>query len=168
MYAVATGLNGWAYLFVLTLHLVCVIVGFGGVTLNGIWGSTLSKMTGDAAGPMAMTLGKVSKLAEFFIYGVPVFGVLAILLSDKGHSFASPWVSISFVLYFLGVGLSAGILQPTSKKLGAIAMAGNPTSGERDALEKKMAAVSGALHLILVMVILLMVFGPTTSWLLKS
>ena len=168
MYAVATGLNGWAYLLVLTFHLVCVIVGFGGVTLNGLWGSTLSKTTGEAAGPMAITLGKVSHLAEYFIYGVPVFGVLAILLSDKSHSFASPWVSIALVLYFLGIGLSAGILLPTSKKLEKIAMAGNPVSAERKALEKKMAAISGALHLILVTVILLMVFGPTTSWLLKS
>ncbi len=168
MFGVTTGLGGWAYLLMLTLHVVCVIVGFGGVVLNGIWGSTLAKMTGDGAGVMAQTLTKVSNVAEGFIFAVPVFGIMAIWLSGDAHSFASPWVSVSIVLYLLGLGLSLGVIMPTNKQLVAFAVAGNAPSAQRTTLEKKMAVVSGVLHLILITVILLMVFGPVTPWLVAD
>lgn len=168
MIATVTGPTGWAYLLVLTLHILCAIVGFGGVMLNGIWGSTLSKTRGEAASLLATTLEKVSKIAEMFILGVIVFGILVVLLSDGVHSFASPWLWISIVVYVGGLGLSFGVLAPTSRALVALAEAGNEPSAERAGLEKKVAAVSGVLHLSLVVILLLMVFGPTTSWLLSG
>lgn len=168
IFGVATGPTGWAYLTVLALHLVCVVVGFGGVTLNGIWGARLSKTQGEAAGVLAETLAQVSKLAEMFILGVPVFGIAAIALSDGAHSFSSPWVSLSLVLYFLGLGLSFLVMQPANRQLGMLAMAGNAPSDERAELERKVAMVAGALHLILAAVIILMVVGPNSSLLVAN
>ncbi len=168
MLASATGLAGWAYLLTVFLHVLCVIAGFGGVMLNGIWGARLSRTTGDAAGVLATSLAQVSKVAEYFIYAVPVFGIVAIVLSDKAHKFASPWVSASFALYIVGIGLSHGLLMPAVRKLVGFAEAGNVESAERAATEKRVAAVSGALHLVLALVLLLMVFGPTTSWLVAK
>jgi hypothetical protein len=168
MIATVTGPAGWAYLLFVTLHILCAIVGFGGVMLNGIWGKTLSKTEGDAAGVLARTLEKVSMVAEGFIIAVPIFGVIVVLLSDGAHSFSSPWLWISIVLYLAALVLSFGVLAPTSRKLVALAEAGNEPSAGREALEKKVAAVSGVLHLSLVVILLLMVFGPTTDWLLAG
>lgn len=168
MIATVTGPAGWAYLLVLTLHILCAIVGFGGVMLNGIWGSTLSKTQGEAAGVLARTLEKVSKVAEVFIIAVAVLGVIVMLLSDGAHSFSSPWVWISIVLFVAALGLSLGVLAPTSGKLVTLAEAGNQPGPEREALEKKVAAVSGMLHLSLVLILLLMVFGPSTDWLVAG
>lgn len=166
--ATATGPAGWAYNSVLFVHVLCAIVGFGAVMLNGIWGSALSKATGDAAATLATTLHKVSKIAEIFIYAVPVFGILVIVLSDEAHKFASPWISASFTLYVIALGLSLAVLQPSVKKLVSIAVEGNPATPERAALEKKVAAVSGVMHLTFVLILLLMVFGPTTTWLIAK
>lgn len=166
MLATATGLSGWGYNLVLTLHVLCVITGFGVILLNGIWGSSLSKLTGDAAAAMGATLRKVSNVAEGFVYAVPVFGILAVVLSDKAHQFKAPWVSASFALYIVGIGISHGVLRPQTRKLFAWAAEGNPATEERAATEKKVAAVSGVLHLVFAAILLLMVFGPTTSWLL--
>lgn len=168
MLATATGLAGWAYLLVLFLHVLTVIVGFGGVMLNGLWGKTLSRTTGEAAAVLANTLYRVSKFAEWFIYAVPVFGILAIVLSDEAHKFSAPWVSASFALYIVGIGVSHGLLMPAVRQLVGFAEAGNPATPERAAAEKKVAAMSGVLHLILAVILLLMVFGPSTSWLLPK
>lgn len=168
MIATVTGPAGWAYLLFLTLHILCAIVGFGGVMLNGIWGSTLSKTQGEAAGVLAVTLEKVSKIAEMFILAVVVFGVIVVLLSDGAHSWSSPWLWVSIVLYLAALGLSFGVLAPASRELVALAEAGNEPSAQRTALEKKVAAVSGVLHLSLVVILLLMVFGPSTDWLVAG
>lgn len=168
MIATVTGPAGWAYLLFLTLHILCAIVGFGGVMLNGIWGSTLSKTRGEAAGVLAQTLEKVSKIAEMFILAVIVFGVIVVLLSDGAHSFSSPWLWTSIVLYVAALGLSFGVLAPTGRQLVVLAEAGNEPGPVREALEKKVAAVSGVLHLSLVIILLLMVFGPTTGWLVAG
>lgn len=168
MLATATGPAGWAYNLVLFVHVLCAIVGFGAVMLNGVWGSALSKATGDAAAVLATTLQKVSKVAEYFIYAVPVFGIFVILLSDEAHKFASPWISASFLLYFVGIGVSHGLLKPAVRQLVGFAEAGNAATPERAAAEKKVAMFSGVLHLVFTLVLLLMVFGPTTTWLVAK
>ncbi|MBS1846862.1 MAG: DUF2269 family protein [Actinobacteria bacterium] len=168
MIATVTGSTGWAYLLLLTLHILCAIVGFGGVMLNGIWGSALSKARGESAALLAETLHKVSKIAEIFIIAVAVLGIALVLMSNHEHSFASPWLSASMGLYIVALGLSFGLLAPTSRKLVEFARAGNEPTPERAAAEKKVAAISGILHLLLVVILALMVFGPTTTWLLAK
>jgi len=165
MLATTTGLTGWAYLTALTLHLICVIVGFGGVILNGIWGNAQSKLTGESAAALGKPLELVSKVAEMFILAVPVFGIATLLLSDKVYTFKDPWVSASLGLYIVGLAISFGVLQPAARRLGPLTATQPAGAPDRVALEKRIAASSGVLHLILVLVVLLMVFGPTTSWL---
>ena len=57
------------------------------------------------------------------------------------------------------------MLQPAARRLGPLTATQPAGAPDRVALEKRIAASSGVLHLILVLVVLLMVFGPTTSWL---
>ena len=168
MIATATGPGGWAYGIALFFHLLTVIAGFGGIILNGLWGATIAKATGEPAALLARTLDKVSKIAEYFIYAVPVFGILVVVLSDDAHKFSSPWISASFALYIVGIGISHGLLMPNTRRLVALAEAGNEPTAERAAVEKKVAAISGSLHVILALILLLMVFGPSTSWLVSK
>jgi hypothetical protein len=165
MLATTTGLTGWVYLTLLSLHLLCVIVGFGGVILNGIWGSAQSRLTGEPAAALGAPLETVSKIAELFILAVPVFGVATLLTSGGVYTFRAPWVSASLALYVVGLVVSFGMLQPAARKLGPLTATLPVGAPERVSLEKRIGATSGVLHLVLLLVVLLMVFGPTTSWL---
>jgi uncharacterized membrane protein len=160
------------YDFVLVLHLIAVIVGFGTVFLNGIYGSRAQQAGGPQGYAISAAVHQVGKVAEYFIYTVPVFGIILILLSDDVIKFSELWVSLSFLLYIVGIGLSHGVLIPTEKKMlrlqeELLAGGGAPGAGgpppqvaELEASGKKMAAVSTVLNLLVVVVIFLMVFKP--------
>jgi uncharacterized membrane protein len=167
------GLNSGIYKFVLVLHLVTVVVGFGSVMLNGIYAARAKKAGGREGVAIAEANTFVSdKVAELFIYAVPIFGILLIFLSDEVWQFDQKWISFSFLLYLIGIGLSHGLLRPTVKKLNALsaqlAAAGPmPSAGgpppevaEVEALGKRAGLVGAILNVIVVVVIALMVWKP--------
>ena len=49
----------------------------------------------------------MSKIGEYFIYAVFIFGVLLVVLSDEAWSFSDSWIVAAIVLYVLGLGLVA-------------------------------------------------------------
>ncbi len=165
------GINSGAYKFVLVLHLLAVVVGFGGMVLAGVLG-TKARAKG---GPEGHTLSEVAfdvteHLAQWFIYAVPVFGIALILMSKDVWKFSQMWISISFLLYIVFLGLLHGLHLPTLRRVNELGAELNGTgrtaggvpaqAGELDALAKKAAAVGGALNLIWVVVLILMVFKP--------
>jgi uncharacterized membrane protein len=167
------GLNSGIYKFVLVLHLVTVVVGFGSVMLNGIYAARAKKAGGREGVAIAEANTFVSdKVAELFIYAVPILGILLIFLSDEVWQFDQKWISFSFLLYLIGIGLSHGLLRPTVKKLNALtaqlAAAGpTPSAGgpppevaEVEALDKRAGMVGAILNVIVVVVIALMVWKP--------
>ena len=66
------------YKICLILHILCAIVGFGAVFLNGVYGQQMK--TRMQSGRVAEAIGIyeanmiVSKIGEYFIYAVFVFG----------------------------------------------------------------------------------------------
>ena len=62
----------------------------------------------------------MSQVAEYFIYAVPVFGILLVLMSDAGghkvYDFSQAWISTSFLLFIVGLGLAHGCCDPTSRR----------------------------------------------------
>jgi uncharacterized membrane protein len=167
------GLNSGIYKFLLVLHLLTVVVGFGAVMLNGIYAARAKKAGGREGVAIAEANTFVSdKVAELFIYAVPIFGILLILVSDDVWAFDQKWISFSFLLYLIGLGLSHGLLRPTVKKLNALtaqlAAAGPmPSAGgpppevaEVEALGKRAGLVGAILNVIVVVVIALMVWKP--------
>ena len=167
------GLNSGIYKFLLVLHLVAVVVGFGSVMLNGVYAARAKRAGGREGVAISEANTFVSdKVAELFIYAVPILGILLIVTSDEVWEFDQKWISFSFLLYLIGLGLSHGLLRPTVKKLNALtaqlAAAGPmPSAGgpppevaEVEALGKRAGAVGAVLNVIVVVVIALMVWKP--------
>ncbi len=167
------GLNSGIYKFVLLLHLVTVVVGFGGVMLNGVYAARAKRAGGREGVAIAEANTFVSdRVAELFIYAVPILGILLIVLSDDVWKFDQKWISFSFLLYLVGIGLSHGLLRPTVKRLNALtaqlAAAGPmPSAGgpppevaEVEALGKRAGAVGAVLNVLVVVILALMVWKP--------
>jgi uncharacterized membrane protein len=167
------GLNSGIYKFLLVLHLVTVVVGFGGVMLNGVYAARAKRAGGREGVAIAEANTFVSdKVAELFIYAVPILGILLIVTSDEVWKFDQKWISFSFLLYIIGIALSHAVLRPTVKKLntltaqlaaaGPMPSAGGPPPevAEVEALGKRAGAVGAVLNVIVVVVIALMVWKP--------
>jgi len=163
------GTDSGAYKFILVLHVVAVVVGFGGVFLAGVFGAK-AKARGGAGGQAVAEIAfdVTEHVSQWFIYAVPVFGIALILMSKDAWKFSQMWVGISFLLYIVFLGLMHGLQIPTLRRmneLGAQMTGGGgagipPQATELDALANKAAAVGGALNLIWVAAVFLMVFKP--------
>src|ERR671920_681000 len=146
------GLNSGIYKFLLVLHLIAVVVGFGGVFLNGVYAARAKRAGGREGVAILEANTFVSdRVAELFIYAVPILGILLIVTSDEVWKFDQKWVSFSFLLYLVGLGLVHALLRPAVKRFNALnaqpagagTMAGGPPPevAEVEGLEKRIAAI---------------------------
>lgn len=174
--------NGGFYKLCLVLHILCAIVGFGAVFLNGIYGQQMKVRMQSGRGAEAIGIFEanlaVSKIGEYFIYAVFIFGFALLGLSNSVWGFSQTWIWLSIVLYVVGIGLSHGVLMPTVKRMGVLMremLAGPPPNGsvpeptaggpppqavEMEALGKKLGVVGPVLNLILITILFLMVWKP--------
>jgi len=156
------GIDTGAYKFVEVLHVLAVVVGFGGIVVGGIFGAK-AKSRGGAGGQAAaeVAFDVTEHWSQWFIYAVPVLGILLVLMSDDSYKFSQAWISISFLLYIVFVGLMHGLHLPNIRRMNElITGAGADDVAELDARAKKAGVVGGALNLIWVVVVFLMVFQP--------
>lgn len=169
------GINSGIYKFVLVLHILSAIVGFGGVLLNGLYGQQAKAKKGSEGLAIAQANFLVSRVAEFFIFAVFVFGALLVVLSDGAWSFGDSWVWGAMVLYFLAIALSHSILQPNVRRMiglmeqlaamgpppaGATASGPPPQVVELQERGKRVGMVAAVLQVLLVLILMLMVWGP--------
>jgi uncharacterized membrane protein len=166
------------YKFVLILHILTVIIGFGGVFLNGVYGELAKNRKGSEGAAIAEATYTVSvHWAEWFIYAVPIFGILLVLQSDKVWKFSQAWISIALLLYVIALGIVHGAHLPNIRRMnalmGELAAMGPPPAGaamsgpppqvaELEARGRRAAALGGALNLIVVVIVVLMVWKPGT------
>jgi uncharacterized membrane protein len=161
------------YRVVLLLHILTAIIGFGAVFLNALYGRAAERRKGAEGLAIAEANYDVSQVAEYFIYAVPVFGILLLLMSDDVYKFSQAWISISFLLYIVGLGLSHGVLRPNVKKMHALMrdlVAMPPATGaaggrppQVDEIERRARTVgttSAVLNLLLVVILYLMIWRP--------
>ena len=165
------------YRVVLLLHILTAIIGFGAVFLNALYGRAAERREGVEGLAIAEANYDVSQVAEYFIYAVPVFGILLVLMSDAGghkvYEFSQAWISMSFLLYIVGLGLAHGVLRPNVKKMHALMrelVTGPPGGGggggrppQVDEIERRARTVgrtSAALNLLLVVILYLMIWRP--------
>jgi uncharacterized membrane protein len=158
------------------LHILCAIIGFGGVLLNGLYASKASKRTPAEALAVTEVNFQVSEIAQYFIYATILlgFGVVGASgvpgQSDHLFSFSQTWVWLSLTLAVVGIGISHGLLRPRVKALietqREVAAAGAPSPEQATTLAargKAIAPVAAVLDLIFVAILLMMVFrwgGP--------
>jgi uncharacterized membrane protein len=157
-----------AYNVVKVLHILCAIVGFGAVMLNGLYGAQAKKRGGREAVAIGESVYGVSLIAEYFIYAVFVLGIALVAMGNNLFDFGQTWIWVSMALYVAGLGISHGVLRPRVKRLNALlvevaAGTGPPTEAQAAQLEglgKQLAATEAALNLLLVVILVFMVFKP--------
>ena len=76
------GINSGIYKLVLVLHILTAIIGFGAVFLNGIYGQQAKSRRGSEGLAISQANFLVSRIGQYFIYAVFIFGVLLVVLSD--------------------------------------------------------------------------------------
>ena len=170
MLTVAINIGSNWYKLVLVLHILCAIIGFGAVFLNGVYGNEMKRRKGPDALAIYEANWKVSKIGQYFIYAVFVLGLALIGMSDKEWKFSQTWVWLAIVLYVVAVGLSHGVLLPAVKRIGVLmremVAAGPPAGGpppqaaEMGQLGKRVAVTGTTLDLMLIAILVLMVFKP--------
>ena len=147
------------------LHLVAVVVGIGGVFLNGVYANQSMKRQGAEGVAISEANFEVSAVAEKFIYAIPVFGILAVLAND-GIDFDQTWIWLSLLLYVVAIGISHSIVIPGHRRLNvlgrqlATGQGGAAEGQELAAIGKKLAPAGAALDILALVIVALMVWKP--------
>jgi uncharacterized membrane protein len=158
----------------LLLHIICVVVGIGSLSLNGVYGLQAKARQGPAGLGITEANEKASGIAEKFVYGIPVFGILLVLRVD-GYDFDQTWIWLSMLLYAIAIGISHGVMIPNVKKMielqrelvsmgpppaGASAGGPPPQVAQLETHGKALGTFGPLLNLIAVTIIILMIWKP--------
>ncbi len=164
------GTNTGLWKFFLVCHVLVAIVGLGAVMLNGIYAAQAQKRQGPTGRAVSEANFFVTHVAEYFIYLIPVFGVLLVVFSDKGIKFSNTFVWAALLLYFVAIGISHAVMIPGHKKINGLLLemeqappsAGGPPPqvAEIQTLGKRMAPAGAVLNLLVVAILFLMVWQP--------
>src|SRR4051794_17168842 len=165
-----------AFKLVLVLHLLSVIIGFGGITIVGFVGAASQGHKGPPGQAIFDTSQRLGRVAEYFIYAVPVFGIALLFISTTNGNhvfwFDQTWVSLSLLIYIATIGFVHALHLPNLRRMGELMAelnAGPPPSGaagpppQAVELEErgKRAGLYGAIsNLAWVVVLVLMVWKP--------
>lgn len=164
------------YDFLLFLHILTAIVGFGSTFVWPLLGARARALgptdlkASFAIGDAAFSASKI--LSGPFIYAVGVTGVLLVIASDGLIEFSEAWISIAFLLYLIALGISIFVHQPNLRAMNAIQErlatgGGTPSSGgpppevlELQERGQRSAMFGGILHLLFLLILIDMIWKP--------
>jgi hypothetical protein len=168
-------INSSAFKLVLVLHLVTVVVGFGGIALLGFVGAASQRRKGLEGQAVFETSEELSKVAELFIYAVPVFGIALLFISTTNGNHVywwdQTWVSISLLIYIATVGFVHAVLRPNLRRMGNLMAELNaspapggggppPQAAELEERGKRAGLYGAITNLAWVVILVLMVWKP--------
>ncbi|HEX7444306.1 MAG TPA: hypothetical protein VF320_10480 [Acidimicrobiales bacterium] len=138
------------YRILLILHILFVVVAFGGLFAAPMLARAQGASTAVASG----MVGYLQRIAvpAIILAGLMGFGLIGMSkVGDKAKfEFSQSWVGIAMLLWLLEIGLLLGLLIPTERKVAA---------GDAEAA-KRLPMFTGLSHLILLVAVGLMVFKP--------
>ncbi|MEL7158586.1 MAG: hypothetical protein AAFN30_18590, partial [Actinomycetota bacterium] len=111
------GIESTLYRVVLLLHIATVIVGFGGLIAHGAYHARAFRSPAATAASVLEITKSTAKVAEYAIYAVLPLGIVLIAISDDAFSLGDPWVSASFVVWFLLIGAYHGAVRPAVRTM---------------------------------------------------
>ena len=168
--------NDTVYEFVLWLHILFVIVGFGSSFVWPFLAAKSRQLQDPKVGYYVsqMSLQGSSILTTYFIYGAGAMGLLLVIFGATNEpayiEFSDMWVSMAFLLYFVAIGIAQGLHVPNLKAMLGLQeqmASGPPPAGgpppqlaELQERGKKAGMYGGILHLLFVLLLLDMVFKP--------
>jgi uncharacterized membrane protein len=167
--AVLEGADDFVYRVLFLLHILAVIVGYGGVILNSFYGAQSRARRGEGGLAISEANLVVSSVAEKFIWAVPVFGILLVVKSDGVYHLDDTWVIVSMILYAAGVGIGQAVLTPTRKRMIALQRALSTTTPSKGAppqmmdmpaLARRMRVFGMVTRVLLVSILVLMIWKP--------
>jgi uncharacterized membrane protein len=156
-------LGDTAYDITKILHILTVVVGFGGVILGGIYGAHIKKANRDVALGIFDANEAAARIAEIFIYLVPITGIGLLFQTknaagERDYWFDQTWVWLSLVIYIVALVVVLTVLRPALKQLrAAIDEQRGPDAGK---WSQRVGMSSGVLHLSFAIVLILMVTKP--------
>jgi uncharacterized membrane protein len=161
---------GTLYHVLVTVHVVCVVGGFGGLAFNALYMSLAQRRPAGGTSAVLEVNRMVSGLAEILVYAVVLFGIAAVAASHKSVQFSDAWVSAAFGVYVVLVGVLHGWIRPNQRRyatvverLEAPAPEGQSRQGDVDALrsyEKRVGLGWGLFNVLVIAAVVLMVFQP--------
>ena len=161
------GVSGGLYRFVLFLHVLTVVVAFGSFMAN----AAFARLARERGGAEGVAINEASaaitkQVSQGAFWAVAVLGILLVILSDGGIGFGEPWISLSFLLFIAAAVILVAVVIPTQRQANQLAAAAvndqNPETGrgQRNRLDKKLAAFSGVFNLLFLAILALMIFKP--------
>ena len=172
MFAVLLG-DDFAYQLVYLLHIVGIVAGFGPTFVYPMYGSEAKRLQGAQGLAISEASLKIGSRLQWFIYSVPLTGILLVVMSEDAYEFDQAWISIAFTLYIVGLVVSLGFHQPNLRRMASLQrelLAGDgggageggppPQVAELENRGGKAAAYGGMLHLLLALLLLDMVWKP--------
>jgi hypothetical protein len=165
------GSDTGAYEFVVFLHILSVILGIGTVMLNGVYAAQAQKYEGPPQRAIFEANEQVSKIAEYVIYTIPIWGIALVFMS-KGDliEFSDTWVWLSLVLFIAALGISHAVMIPGTKRFivllheieqGPAPVGGPPPQvAEIQQIGKKLGGGGAALNILAVVILALMIWKP--------
>ncbi|MDH3300969.1 MAG: DUF2269 domain-containing protein [Acidimicrobiia bacterium] len=161
------------YRVMLLGHIGAAIVGFGALIAHGSFHAAAVRSSSSDAVPVLRATAKVVRVAEYGLYAVVGFGIVLIALSDDVYRYSEPWISASFVVWVLIVGLVHGLIRPARARLLELAAASANESGgssaddgdladrtEAEPLLTRLAMGEAGTQLLLVGALVLMIWKP--------
>jgi uncharacterized membrane protein len=139
------------YKIMLLIHIASAFVAFAPAF---VWPfvSVKLKKAGEPVGPTINRLAAGNTLKihgpAYVITGFVGFGLAG--MSEKVFRMSQTWLSLAALLWFVGMGIMFGLMNPAEKKAA---------EGDADA-EKQLAMYGGILHLILFVALFLMIWKP--------
>ena len=165
------GIGSFPYNLLLVLHVVGVVVGFGAVSLNGLYVSRTRQLTVEQRLAVGEVNGFAStKVAEIFVYVAAFMGFGLSGMSDKVYPVKAPWVMGSLLLWVVWVGLWHSVVRPGTRRMLAAERELSAQSGAVDPEDQRVALIEATgrklmpvytvLNLLVVGAVVLMVFKP--------
>jgi uncharacterized membrane protein len=161
------GTEGSLFRLVLLLHIACAAIGFGAVAFNAIIRARARQRGGDVEIILLDENAAITRIAEFFMYGVLVFGLLAALTSQSNWQLSQSWVSLSMLLYLIEIGVLHGVIHRAEREHRTLLRQVNGGEGDHevevdqlDHLEQRISLGWAVFDVIFLIILYLMVFTP--------
>ena len=148
---VTAAIGSTPYKIMLLLHIGSAVVAFAPAFVWPVVSVRLKK----AGEPVGVTINRLAggntlKIhgPAYFVTGFLGFGLAG--MSEKVYRMSQPWLMVAAALWFGGMGIMFGLMNPAEKKAAA---------GDAQA-EKMLSMCGGILHLILFVALFLMIWKP--------
>jgi uncharacterized membrane protein len=146
------------YELILALHIIAVLVAFGPV-----FSYPVGLRAARAAGPAALATfhrGQVL-LVRYATFAMVIVLVAGVYLALDRWSLGDPWISATFLILFVLLGLYGAFLAPTERRAAELAGGGGSAPGdEYDAAAKRLSLVMTVASVLVALAIVLMTVKP--------